>query len=334
MTYLLDNGSNPDAAHVLVIAVGRYDGDELADLPGIRDTVMRLCGWWLDAEPRLIGGRSLGSVRVLATAAGDDWPAEFGEPELPTRAAVGQALKDWIKRTKAGGSGFLFWMGHGGMAGLGNAPLQVLYCCDRDEMEDEFQAGIDWFETLADINAFCGDAQVFCVIDACRNRVLKDRKYRSPIAQGGGSFNLARKAFVLYSARPGETAWSHPDSRPEIGFRGGPMATNAVIEALDRYGADEAFPDGCCAVPHEIRIATKELVRRWARHLADQSDDAPETAIMHDPGHWMDEALLSVPFPASLVDVEPKLPLPLAELRCQIIAADGSDITVRPARCR
>lgn len=320
MTLVLDGRSGPGSVHVLIVGVGHHDGEAHEDLPGVAAAVERLVEWWGRAEARLLEGRSLGTIRVLLSP--EDGAACAYDP--PTREAVCGAFEGWVTACEDAGErgmGFLFWVGHGGMIGSPGGPGHILYCTDwvSERRGDGYQSAVNWTETLQGINARCGQARVFCFIDSCRSAVPEPMKVE-PALQG---YRLSGepRTFVLYSARPGGKAWSVDEPHEPSRFPGGPFATCATLEALDRFGAADVDPSvGHAATPAMVQAAVKHRVERWVAWLAAEEEAAapPPVRIVHDQGDWFDEPMLMVASPAAMVDVLPEVGEELAEGRCAV----------------
>lgn len=328
MTYLIDDAhTGHPMLHVLVVGVEAYDADGgFRTLEGVADAAVDLARWWVQSHDRMLPTLRLGSVRLLLSAVQErhvDTPTGKQVPDRPTRAGVQQALEAWIGRCAAGGVGVLCWTGHGEASGAGGMDaLETLFCCDT---WDGRQRGIAWDRTLNAINTRSGSARICCFIDACRSEDPDPDEHPAGI-EGGRVRNLARRAFVNHGTALGGTAWSFPDPLPGAGFPGGPLATRALLDALDQFGGIAVSRSlGTCATPEGIGQAVAARVARWARWIAAEEGEEVEVVPGHVPGHNYRDHLIKVPQPVAMIDVHPEPGVPIGDLGCEIRAADTTD---------
>lgn len=325
MTHVIDGRFGAGTVHILIVGVGHYEGGAHEDLPGVAAAVDGLTTWWSASQERLLEGRTLGSVRVLLA------PEEGVEREydLPTREAVCTAFSEWVSACRDAGEtgmGFLFWVGHGGTVGSPGGPGHILYCTNwvGDRQDEGYQDAINWSETLQGINALCGKARMFCFIDSCRSPIHDPLKVDPALR--GYRLNGEPTTFVLYSARPGGTAWSVDDAHQASCFPGGPLATCAILQALEHFGATQVDPTlGHFATPDAVRLAIKHRVERWAAWLAAEDGEEiapPPVKFVQEQGDWFDEPMLIVTTPRAMLDVLPRAEEALNELACVVTGED------------
>lgn len=296
--------------HVLIIAVGHYDGTGLSPLPGAVLSAGRLADFWRDCTPAR--GHKLGSLDVLISSQkpvslkAADGTTSVIEPASST--AVAAALDAWASRCATGALGVLHWIGHGETisqtdeAGAGRNPGQVLYTQDIGRVGTRpTQLGFDWDKTLNSLQRLV-PVPVLCFIDACSNAPLsKDAKYPSAWRIDNGP--ILHLADVFHSSRPGAKAHCAREDQP-VGqdFTGGALFSEAVRMALSRYGADSRDDrDGFVVFKDYLQRAAKKRLERWGR--GSKRLKALETVFVSQGQFDLDEPIVALDAPYGMIDL-------------------------------
>lgn len=337
MTILIDRApGSARTAHVLIVGVGAYDGGQHDTIVGMAATIGRLYDWWKDVgADRLPEGVSLGTVSVVLSP---DTPRPFRDdadqavtPEAATSANVKEAFEAWLDRVGSGCMGFLYWCGHGAMPGRGNSSSRLaLFCQDQKGRADQPswerpQAGYDWTQTLHALNVKANGSRVSCFIDCCKYGAAQ-MKYPAMTDHyhEEGPHDVA---YVQYSAAEGFGAPSFARAIPQIEFDGGPLGTNAVLDAFDRYGCDSSGAAGPYpASASSIRRESKLRAARIASWIGASVKSPKFTGQFPD---WEDEPLVRIMHPSAMIDIHPSSQN-TSSLDCEIVPHPGTPLARRP----
>ena len=346
MTLLVNTEAQETPIHVLIVGVGWYgsrdqegnpshDSESLKELVGVGKTVERTVNWWRNAGSRFVKGH-LSTLDVLLSVKSEsiEFPTLDGpevSPEPASLSAVISSIRRWRKRCSVDDEsiGILHWIGHGIINGaaLDERPgEQFLFCEDLEIDDDEsFLKAVRIDTTIEELKRrkFAKVGIVF--VDACRNFAGDSlEKIRSEPAFNISRDKIREEQDLLYyvATTKGAETYCQPSGLPACCFDGGALFTEAVLDALNEFGAANIDDEiQWAAYPDTVKLAINYRLQRWASHLK-----IPHQVAQLHENKQFDNAIVYVPNPKAMVDIG----LALSErfLRAQLaLNRDGKQLT-------
>jgi hypothetical protein len=278
---IIDKETNCHPVHVLIVCVGWYgqhiDGKQvpsnnISPLDGIEHSAVRLTHFWIDADndKRLIN-RELGSVQLLVSATDPSFTFNEKSPVPATSANVEAAISTWLHKCKTEGAlGILHWIGHGiTPVEVGSHVAGIQMLCEDSHLEALNVADMAKMFNAMDQGKIPNNCILF--IDACRERYTGSEEAIKKINMLGAFRTAPRKKFkdsacIFRLSDPGDKALMRPRPDNAIGFRGGAVMSEALLDAFQHY-AMRRQPTGSASVDIEeleAAIATRFV---WWRSL-------------------------------------------------------------------
>lgn len=295
--------------HVLIIAVGKFEGGQFTDLPGICESAGRAAQFWQDRAMRF-PSRQLGSVDLLMSPCGSppDIEGINGEPiERATLENVRIAFGRWADLcSKDPGSGaILHWIGHGAHEfGSGDGPSNRLLFCEDYDAGVERQNAVELSRIVQALRCMPFSDRGLLLIDTCRSEAdddsLADYQFPFPNEPRFETDGPAVNEIACLGLRyPGDRTRSYPNPRLDCGFKGGALFTEAVLDAIQTFGAERvASGEPWFSKGNTLPAAVNARLELWRDHL---SFRAPLAVALSADCPW---PIAEVTQPAAMIRVE------------------------------